>query len=152
MLDLLDRHNGACDWAAPIISAIEATGSGKALDWAIALIRPELDRLEPEHKHKLDRFVAELVNLKDQTVDSAIVRKRAKEIWHTPGRDSLQTAIERLHEALGMLLENEPLGYCKAISRAIRLLASDSHGNPLADKVEWIIRSYQQWKEGTQQR
>ncbi len=139
-----DKH--AAYWLMPIVVAIDAHGKGTALDWAIALVRGKLRDVAPERRALLEHWLTELDVLKSAPPDWEHLCRRSRQIWyHAWARDTFQTVISRLYEALGGLVEANHAGYLKATAMAVAVLVSDTTGEPIREKIEEMVQSYHVW-------
>ncbi|HIP96070.1 MAG TPA: hypothetical protein EYH32_02510 [Anaerolineae bacterium] len=142
MSDALLRLKQECApcWTLPLIAELEARAEGSALKWAIrvlarlvAMYRNREDAVE----HAWLKRLSEMLAAPPPTEQLVCL---AREAWYYDlDRDELRTAISRLYEALGALVDNNLRGYRRCIAAAVEVAASDRTGRPLPKGLECII-------------
>lgn len=123
-------------WPLAVIDDLESKSAGSAFLFAHAFVASQL------HRHRCDesasairnKWLSELFGLATASYDPRDLIRKAREVWYHRGtRDSAQTAIARLFEALGYLSQDDR-GYRRALASAITVAASDE-GSPIGENT-----------------
>lgn len=119
-------------WPLALIDELESQSAGRAFAFAHAFVVSQLHRYQCDKSISAIRneWLSDLLALARKSHDPHDLLRKAREVWYHGGtRDSAQTAIARLFEALGNMSQDDR-GYRRALASAVTVAASEE-GSPI---------------------
>ncbi|BAY11085.1 hypothetical protein [Calothrix sp. NIES-2098] len=133
-------------WAHPIARELQKYHYTLAIKWAVECIHIYSSEIKSDKLSKLNKYIEQTMSEQNVLTPSQC-DEIAREIWYSPEREDIQTAIARLWWAISAFKDGQELDGIIETTMTVELLLPDLCDRSLLDRyLEAALRIYEEYQ------
>ncbi|MBW4505499.1 MAG: hypothetical protein KME64_03150 [Scytonematopsis contorta HA4267-MV1] len=133
-------------WAYPILLKLQKCDYHLAIKWAVECIQIYASEFNPDKLSQMNKYIQKAIE--EQNVLTPLqCMEIAKELWYSPEREDIQTAVARLWWSIAAFKDGEEDEGAIEATMTVELVLPDISNRSLLDRyLEAALRIYEEYE------